>query len=149
MQNITEAARLAPVILNTDVSFWDEIEAQSRQLFLFRSQVFEFTIIFTPVCSTKARAFLNAAVAAFGMKTSLLDLQKVGGGAVGVRLTFGGKITTYRRLSGQSVGFYPEQDTFARRWKVDARFEPAMEDAARERRYAAWKRAVAVTISAV
>ncbi|MCL7407679.1 hypothetical protein [Marivivens donghaensis] len=83
------------------------------------------------------------------MKTSLQDLQKVGGGAVGVRLTFGGKITTYRRLAGQSVGFYPEQDTFARRWKVDARFEPAMEDTVRDRRYAAWKRAVAATISAV
>ena len=131
------------------MSFWDGIEAQSRQLFLFRSQVFEFTIIFTSNRSTKARACLIAAVAAFGMKTSLRDLQKVGGGAVGVRLTFGGKITTYRRLAGQSVEFYPEPDTFARRWKVDARFEPAMEDTVRDRRYAAWKRAVAATISAV
>ena len=52
-------------------------------------------------------------------------------------------------LAGQFVGFYPEQDTFARRWKVDARFEPAMDDAVRDRRYAAWKRAVAATISAV
>ena len=40
-------------------------------------------------------------------------------------------------LAGQFVGFYPEQDTFTRRWKVDARFEPTMEDAVRERRYAA------------
>ena len=88
-----------------------------------------------------------AVAAAFGMKTSLPDLQKVGGGAVGVRLTFGGKMTTYRRLAWQSVGFYPEQDTFARRWKVNDRFEPAIEDAARERRYAAWKRAVGATIS--
>ena len=131
------------------MSFWDEIEAKSRQLFLLLPQVSEFTIIFTPNRSTKARACLIAAVAAFGMKTSLLDLQKVGGGAVGVRLTFGGKITTYRRLAGQSVEFYPEPDTFARRWKVDARFEPAMEDTVRDRRYAAWKRAVAATISAV
>ena len=52
-------------------------------------------------------------------------------------------------LAGQFVGFYPEQDTFARRWKVDARFEPAMDYAGRDRRYAAWKRAVAATISAV
>ena len=52
-------------------------------------------------------------------------------------------------LAGQFVGFYPEQDTFARRWKVDARFEPTMDDALRDRRYAAWKRAVAATMSAV
>ncbi|APO87749.1 glycerol kinase GlpK [Marivivens sp. JLT3646] len=52
-------------------------------------------------------------------------------------------------LAGQFVGFYPEQDTFARRWKVDARFEPTMDDALRDRRYAAWKRAVAATMGAV
>ena len=52
-------------------------------------------------------------------------------------------------LAGQFVGFYPEQHTFARRWKVDTRFEPAMDDAVRDRRYAAWKRAVAATMSAV
>ena len=52
-------------------------------------------------------------------------------------------------LAGQFVGFYPEQVTFARRWKVDTRFEPAMEDTVRDRRYAAWKRAVAATMSAV
>ena len=52
-------------------------------------------------------------------------------------------------LAGQFVGFYPEQDTFAQRWKVDARFEPAMDNAVRDRRYAGWKRAVAATISAV
>ena len=52
-------------------------------------------------------------------------------------------------LAGQFVGFYPEQVTFARRWKVDTRFEPAMEDTVRDRRYAAWKRAVAATMTAV
>ena len=52
-------------------------------------------------------------------------------------------------LAGQFVGFYPEQHTFARRWKVDTRFEPAMEDTVRDRRYAAWKHAVAATMSAV
>jgi glycerol kinase len=52
-------------------------------------------------------------------------------------------------LAGQFVGFYPEQDAFARLWKVDARFEPTMEDAIRDRRYAAWKRAVAATMGAV
>ena len=29
------------------MSFWDEIEAQSRQLFLFSSQAFQFTIVLT------------------------------------------------------------------------------------------------------
>ena len=52
-------------------------------------------------------------------------------------------------LAGQFVGFYPEQDTFGRSWKVDARFEPTMDDALRDRRYAAWKRAVAATMGAV
>ena len=77
--------------------FLDAIGAQSRQLFLFRSQGFQFTLVLTPNRSTDnallstieysnhlSRACLIAAVAAVGMKTSLQDLQKVGGGAVGL-----------------------------------------------------------------
>jgi uncharacterized membrane protein YadS len=75
----------------------DVIGAPSRQLFLFRSQAFQFTLVLTPNRSTNAaplstieysnhlsRACLIAAIAAVEMKTSLRDLQKVGGGAIGL-----------------------------------------------------------------
>ena len=77
--------------------FLDAIGAQSQQLFLFRSQAFQFTLVLTPNRSADtdplstleysnhlSRACLITAVAAVGMKTSLQDLQKVGGGAVGL-----------------------------------------------------------------
>ena len=46
-------------------------------------------------------------------------------------------------LAGQSAGIYPPQAGFAQRWRLDRQFTPAMPDAARSDKYAAWKRAVA------
>ncbi len=50
-------------------------------------------------------------------------------------------------LAGMSVGVYPDQSGFAATWALDKRFASAMDEATREARYAAWKRAVAATIS--
>jgi len=51
-------------------------------------------------------------------------------------------------LAGMRAGLYPDMAGFAREWKLERRFEPAMDDAAREAGYAAWKRAVQATLSA-
>ncbi len=48
---------------------------------------------------------------------------------------------------GDAGGPLPRPDEFARGWRLERRFEPAMEEAEREARYAAWKRAVAATMS--
>lgn len=51
-------------------------------------------------------------------------------------------------LAGSKAGVMPDQDGFAKLWKLDRRFEPsASADAWRERRYAAWQRAVAGVIA--
>ncbi|OUD08811.1 glycerol kinase [Marivivens niveibacter] len=51
-------------------------------------------------------------------------------------------------LAGQRAGLYPQMDEFAANWEIDRNFAPAMDNATRDRRYNAWKRAVQATISA-
>lgn len=50
-------------------------------------------------------------------------------------------------LAGMRAGVYPDQDGFAAEWALDTRFEPAMDAATRERRYAGWKDAIDRTLS--
>ncbi|MDP2579391.1 glycerol kinase GlpK [Shimia thalassica] len=50
-------------------------------------------------------------------------------------------------LAGMKAGLYPDMDGFAATWSQEKRFEPSMPDDIRERRYAAWKRAVAATLT--
>ena len=50
-------------------------------------------------------------------------------------------------LAGQRAGVYPDMAGFAQNWALDRTFEPAMQSATRDAKYAAWKRAVAATMS--
>jgi len=50
-------------------------------------------------------------------------------------------------LAGMKSGFYPGFDDFANSWRLEKRFEPAMEEADREGKYAGWKDAVKRTLS--
>ncbi|MFT6450919.1 MAG: glycerol kinase [Halocynthiibacter sp.] len=50
-------------------------------------------------------------------------------------------------LAGMRAGVYPDQAGFAANWALERRFEPAMDEATRADKYAAWKRAVAATLS--
>jgi len=50
-------------------------------------------------------------------------------------------------LAGQRAGVYPDQAGFAKAWALEKTFQPAMDNATRDRKYAAWKRAVAATMS--
>jgi glycerol kinase len=50
-------------------------------------------------------------------------------------------------LAGLQSGLYPEPQAFAERWALDRRFTPAMDDATRGRKIAAWKDAVGRTLS--
>ncbi|MGH1354410.1 MAG: glycerol kinase GlpK [Thalassovita sp.] len=50
-------------------------------------------------------------------------------------------------LAGMRAGLYPDQTAFAAGWQADHRFDPTMNTAEREAKYARWKRAVAATIS--
>ncbi len=50
-------------------------------------------------------------------------------------------------LAGMQAGIYPDQTGFAQSWALDRRFEPHMDVATRNTKYAAWKTAVAATIS--
>jgi len=50
-------------------------------------------------------------------------------------------------LAGMKTGFYPGLDEFAGAWRLEKRFEPAMEEATRESKYAGWKDAVKRTLS--
>ncbi|MGE5484314.1 MAG: glycerol kinase GlpK [Ignavibacteriales bacterium] len=45
-------------------------------------------------------------------------------------------------LAGLAVGFWENQDEVAKKWKVDARFDPKMPKETREKLYKGWKRAV-------
>jgi glycerol kinase len=45
-------------------------------------------------------------------------------------------------LAGHKAGVWPDAQGFARLWKLDRGFKPALAAAERERKYAAWKRAV-------
>ncbi|MEO0428902.1 MAG: glycerol kinase GlpK [Pseudomonadota bacterium] len=50
-------------------------------------------------------------------------------------------------LAGMSAGVFPGLDAFAERWALERRFEPAMEAAERDRKYAGWTDAVSRTLS--
>jgi glycerol kinase len=50
-------------------------------------------------------------------------------------------------LAGFAAGICPDTETFARTWKLDRRFVPAMAADMRTRKYAAWKDAVRRTLS--
>ncbi|MFQ6552314.1 glycerol kinase GlpK [Aestuariibius insulae] len=50
-------------------------------------------------------------------------------------------------LAGMQADLYPGPDAFAEQWQQDKRFEPAMDEATRERRYAGWKDAVGRTLT--
>ena len=50
-------------------------------------------------------------------------------------------------LAGMRAGVYPDQTGFAKTWALETRFEPAMDEADRDARYARWKKAVEATIS--
>ena len=50
-------------------------------------------------------------------------------------------------LAGREAGVCPEPEDFARRWTCDRRFDPAMDAAARERKWQGWRDAVARTLT--
>ncbi|RLJ51689.1 glycerol kinase [Litoreibacter meonggei] len=50
-------------------------------------------------------------------------------------------------LAGSRAGVYPDMEGFAKNWALERRFEPDMDDATRDRKYAGWKKAVAATMS--
>ena len=50
-------------------------------------------------------------------------------------------------LAGMRAGVYPNQEDFAREWALDARFEPEMSAADRDRRYSGWKDAINRTLT--
>ena len=49
-------------------------------------------------------------------------------------------------LAGQRSGIYPEQAEFAAGWALEKSFAPAMDEATRQDKYAAWQRAVEATM---
>jgi glycerol kinase len=49
-------------------------------------------------------------------------------------------------LAGLAVGFWESRAQLAKLWQVDRRFQPAMDERARERLYQGWRDAVAATI---
>ena len=50
-------------------------------------------------------------------------------------------------LAGRTAGICPDLDGFAARWRLDRRFEPRMNKAERERKYAGWKDAIRRTLT--
>lgn len=50
-------------------------------------------------------------------------------------------------LAGMRAGIYPDQQNFAANWRSEKRFDPTMDAALREAKYAAWKRAISATLS--
>ena len=50
-------------------------------------------------------------------------------------------------LAGMKAGVYPDMDGFAAKWALEHRFEPAMDAADRDGKYAAWQDAVRRTLS--
>jgi glycerol kinase len=50
-------------------------------------------------------------------------------------------------LAGMQAGICPAPDVFAASWALDRRFEPAMDETTRERKYAGWKDAVSRSLS--
>jgi glycerol kinase len=51
-------------------------------------------------------------------------------------------------LAGLKAGFYPKPEEFAKRWSLDRRFVPAMDEPERARKYAGWQNAVKRTLTA-
>jgi len=45
-------------------------------------------------------------------------------------------------IAGMTVGVYPKQEEFARKWALEQRFTPDMPTLERDTKYAAWKRAI-------
>jgi glycerol kinase len=50
-------------------------------------------------------------------------------------------------LAGRTAGLYPDLAAFAAGWKLDRRFEPAMDAATRERKWVGWRDAVRRTLT--
>lgn len=50
-------------------------------------------------------------------------------------------------LAGMRAGIYPDQQGFAQTWARETQFTPQMDDALRQSKYAAWKKAVQATLS--
>lgn len=50
-------------------------------------------------------------------------------------------------LAGMQAGIYPDQSEFAKTWNREKQFQPTMAEDQRSEKYAAWKRAVAATLS--
>ena len=50
-------------------------------------------------------------------------------------------------LAGMRAGVYPDQEGFAATWARDRRFEPSMEESARDKATARWRRAVEATLT--
>lgn len=50
-------------------------------------------------------------------------------------------------LAGSRAGIYPDMDGFAETWALERSFEPSMSSEDRDRKYAAWQRAVSATMS--
>jgi glycerol kinase len=50
-------------------------------------------------------------------------------------------------LAGQRAGLYPDMDGFAKTWAMERRFVPQLDSATANRKYVAWKQAVAATLS--
>ena len=51
-------------------------------------------------------------------------------------------------LAGLAAGICPPPGDFAKQWRRDKRFEPAIDEATREAKYAGWRNAVRRTLSA-
>ena len=49
-------------------------------------------------------------------------------------------------LAGQRLDLYPDQAGFSKSWALDRTFSPGMPVEQRERKYAAWRRAVEATL---
>jgi glycerol kinase len=49
-------------------------------------------------------------------------------------------------LAGMHVGIYPDQATFAAQWACETEFEPKMDEAQRQEKYAIWKKAIDATM---
>ena len=50
-------------------------------------------------------------------------------------------------LAGSKAGVWPDQDGFAKRWRLDRRFEPAMAEDLRDAKLKAWRDAVRRTLT--
>ncbi|MEJ2626071.1 MAG: glycerol kinase GlpK [Pseudolabrys sp.] len=50
-------------------------------------------------------------------------------------------------LAGHDAGLYPPPEALVERWRPERRFEPRMNDAARDAKYAGWQRAITQTLA--